>query len=158
MRMTSLKDDYENYLATVAQMLTAEGMDDAATLLREASARIEESGYDNWNGGTTIWTIYLTIPSTKYARLNTRRESLKSQIDERLKQVIEQFTGDWCSVSIVPQVDNRPEWREPGWQRLTRDAAEHPRWPPDRQCSVQRQTERCRVPGARVRFEDCAVS
>jgi hypothetical protein len=71
--------DYEQYLATVTAMLTAEGMDEAATLLKTRKFRVEETGYDNWNGGTTIYTVYLTVAPEVYARLRSRRASLEAQ-------------------------------------------------------------------------------
>lgn len=107
-----MEANYEMYLATVAEMLTAEVMPEAATLLREADSRVEATGYDNWNGGTTIWTIFLSVPAGAYARLSAKRKLIESQINDRLKEVIEQFTSDWCSVSIVPAIEIRPEWRE----------------------------------------------
>jgi hypothetical protein len=59
--METSEIDYDRYLATVAAMLTAEGMDEAASLLKTGKFRVEETGYDNWNGGTTIFTVYLTV-------------------------------------------------------------------------------------------------
>lgn len=110
--MSQLETDYDNYLATVEEMLTAEGLEDAATILRTASSRIEAAEYDNWNGGTTTWAIYLTVAPSTYSGLSSRRESLQRQINERLEPVIRQFTQDRCYVSIVPRVQPRPEWRE----------------------------------------------
>jgi hypothetical protein len=55
--MKTLQEGYEDYIATVTAMLTSEGMEESATLLRTAKLRLEETGFDNWNGGTTIWTI-----------------------------------------------------------------------------------------------------
>lgn len=112
MKALTVERDYEHYLGTVAEMLTAEGMTEAAAVLRTAVLRIAETGFDNWNGGTTIWTIYLSVSPSRYAVLGAKRESIEEQINKRLKPVIEQFTSDWCSVSIVPAVEARPEWRE----------------------------------------------
>ena len=106
--------------ATVAAMLTAEGMDEAASLLKTGKFRVEETGYDNWNGGTTIFTVYLTVAPEVYARLRSRRGSLEKQINERLKPVIEQFTSDWVSVTIAPEVAPQPEWRDTD-QGVTRE-------------------------------------
>lgn len=39
--------DDEAFLASVEAMLTAEGMTEAAELLREADADVVETGYDN---------------------------------------------------------------------------------------------------------------
>ena len=109
--MSYISENHETYLATATELLTAEGMTDAAAVLRESKPRIEETGYDNWNGGTTIWTIYLRIEPTAYARLGTNREALEEQIANRLKSILEQYTDDWFGVKIVPEVKPRPEWR-----------------------------------------------
>src|SRR5579863_154971 len=50
--LKTVAEDPERYLATAAEMLMAEGMTDAAEILRTSTAKIEETGYDNWNGGT----------------------------------------------------------------------------------------------------------
>jgi len=104
-------EDPERFLATAAEILTAEGMADAAEILRTSSAKVERTGYDNWNGGTTIWTIYLFLNPSAYAQLGAKREELEAQIDKRLKPILDQFTSDWYSVTIAPRVEPRPEWR-----------------------------------------------
>jgi len=111
--LKSVVEDFDRYLATAAEMLSAEGMTDAAELLRTSTVKVEETGYDNWNGGTTIWTIYLLIRAAAYAQLGTKRETLEEQINKRLKPVLEQFSSDWYGVTIAPKVESRPgsEWR-----------------------------------------------
>ncbi|MFA1672062.1 abortive infection family protein [Rhizobium mongolense] len=110
--MGYLSENYEAYLATASELLTVEGMIEAADTLKSSVPKIEETGYDNWNGGTTIWTIYLRMEPSAYARLGANREALEEQIYNRLKQVLEQYTEDWFSVKIVPEVKPRPEWRQ----------------------------------------------
>lgn len=104
--------ELQDYLATAAEMLDAEGMHDASSLLRRAEHRVEETGYDNWNGGTRIWTIHLLLDPAEYSRLGTQRETLQEQIDQRLKPVLEQFfTNDRFGVKFAPKVEPRPDWR-----------------------------------------------
>lgn len=111
--MKHLAENPDAYLATVADMLAAEGVSEAAALLRSAEIKVEETGYDNWNGGTTIWTIYLLVEPAIYARLvSGKREQLEEQITNRLKPVLDQFTNDWYSAKIAPKVLPRPDWRE----------------------------------------------
>lgn len=57
--MTS--DLHEARLAATEAMLTAEGMSEAAESLRGAEAEVVETGFDNWNGGTRLYTVYLGI-------------------------------------------------------------------------------------------------
>ena len=37
-------------------------------LLEHANARVDLSDYDNWNGGTYSWTLYLAVPVALGAR------------------------------------------------------------------------------------------
>ena len=71
--MKNVAENPEYYLATATEMLVAEGMTDAAEVLRTSTVRVEETGYDNWNGGTTIWTIYLLLDPVSYAQLGPKR-------------------------------------------------------------------------------------
>jgi len=109
--LKSVAENPDLYLATVSELLSAEGMADAAEILRTSTTKVEETGYDNWDGGTTIWTIYLLLDPSVYARLGANREVIEEQINKRLKPVLEQYTSDWYSVTIAPKVDPRPEWR-----------------------------------------------
>ncbi len=109
--LKSVAENPDRYLATAAEMLAAEGMTDAAEILRVSAVKVEKTGYDNWNGGTTIWTIYLLVEPAAFAALDVKREVLEEQINKRLKPILEQFTSDWYGVTIAPRVEPRPEWR-----------------------------------------------
>ena len=89
-----------------------EGNPGAAEILQTSTPRLEETGYDNWNGGTTIWTIFLLLAPTEYAQIKeTKRKLLEEEINNRLKPILSQFTNDWYGVSIAPRLDHNPEWR-----------------------------------------------
>lgn len=103
--------ELEQTLATVHALLVAEGMADAADLVRLYPARAEETGYDNWNGGTAIWEVYFEVPPPAYARMGERRMLLEEQVTARLKTVLETETQDWYSAKIVPARAHNKEWR-----------------------------------------------
>jgi hypothetical protein len=107
-----IAEDPDRYLAIAAEMLATEGMGEAADILRAATPRVEETGYDNWNGGTRIWTIYLLVAPATFAKLGSKRPTIEEQINERLKPIVAQFTNDWHSVTIAPKVEPRPDWRD----------------------------------------------
>ena len=109
--MKDIAADPEQYLAAASDMLLAEGMNEAADLLKKSTPRFDETGYDNWNGGTAIWTIYLLIDPSEYARLGTKREGLEEQVSARLKPILEQYTSDWFGVKIAPRVTQQEDWR-----------------------------------------------
>lgn len=55
------------------------------------------TGWDQWNGGTNLWTVSFGVEPAIYAKLGSRREVFEEQISKRLGAVIEQFTGDQFS-------------------------------------------------------------
>ena len=103
----------------MTSILEAEGLTPAATVLKTADARFEKTGYDNWNGGTDLYTLFLQIDAGSFARLGQARDKLEQQITERLKPVIDGFSDDWVSAQIRPRVENRAGWKSMGPGGLT---------------------------------------
>lgn len=103
--------ELEDVLGTVHDLLIAEGMKEAAHLVRAYPARAEQTGYDNWNGGTEVWDVYFDVPAVDYARLGSRRHQIEEQITARLKSVMETGTHDWYSAKIVPRRTAAKDWR-----------------------------------------------
>ncbi|MEF9386523.1 abortive infection family protein [Ralstonia solanacearum species complex bacterium KE056] len=101
----------EQLLATVHALLRAEGVEDAARIVRTYPAREEQTGYDNWNGGTGFWEIQFEVPAEEYARLGTKRAQLEEHISARLKTVLERETQDLYSAKIIPAKERRSDWR-----------------------------------------------
>lgn len=110
--MKRIEKQPESYLATTAKMLSADGMGYAASLLKRAKVKVEETGFDNWNGGTRIWTIYLEIDPTEYAQLGSQKDALEEQITNRITPIVEQFTQDWFNIKISPLIVTEPNWTE----------------------------------------------
>ncbi|MCE4059104.1 abortive infection family protein [Pandoraea sputorum] len=101
----------EAILATVHAVLSAEGMSEAAEVVRKNPARAIQTGYDNWNGGTEIWEIQIEVTAEEFVRLGTKRSQLEEQISSRLKTILEHDTQDWYSARITPKKVNRKDWR-----------------------------------------------
>lgn len=102
--MQEFVDNPTRYLSTVEELLAAERMTQAADLVRGATPRIERTGFDNWNGGTELWTVYLAVEPEEYTQLGSAKPRVEEQISQRLKAVLEPFTSDWYSVSIAPRL------------------------------------------------------
>ncbi|WP_024903370.1 abortive infection family protein [Robbsia andropogonis] len=99
-------------LATTYALLAAEGMNEAANILRTHRAQAVRTGYDNWNGGTDIWEIQIEVPASEYARLGQRRAQIEEQITARLKTVLESETQDWFSAKLIPEKVKVADWRK----------------------------------------------
>lgn len=98
---------------TLAHIAAAEGNAAAVAVLAVATPRLEETGYDNWDGGTFSLTLYLELPTQLYAQLFQRREKIQSEMLPMLKPIIEAYHGFWADVvSIVPTDHPPANWRD----------------------------------------------
>jgi TIR domain len=59
----------ETVVATVAELFRHQGNANVVEILETADGRIEETEYDNWNGGTYYYSLLLEIPLKLYARI-----------------------------------------------------------------------------------------
>lgn len=103
--------ELDKVMATAYTLLREGGASEAAEVVRTARPRAEETGYDNWDGGTALWTVALEIDPVVFARLGERRAKLEEQITARLKMILETGPGAWYSASIVPETIHMPNWR-----------------------------------------------
>lgn len=102
--MQKLLENPARYLVTVEEILTAERMTQAADVVRAATPRVERTGFDNWNGGTEMWTVYLALDTADYGLLGGAKDGIEEQITHRLKAVLEPYTQDWYTAKIVPRL------------------------------------------------------
>lgn len=115
-------ENFENCFATTAEILLEKGLLDAANLLESPDYKIEEINYHNWNDETPTCEVSLQIDAKKYARIEDKKDTLASQINNYLSPMLVRETGIWYSVVIVPKVDPRPNDRSVSRARIVADA------------------------------------
>lgn len=103
--------ELESVLGTVFALLAAEGHSQAAEIVRKFPARAEQTGSDNWNGGTDIWEVFFSLPATDYAQLGQGREQVEQRITDALKTVLKADQRVWLSAAIVTARELGQDWR-----------------------------------------------
>lgn len=114
-------NNVEEYLGTVYTLLNAEKNYEAAEIVRSFPARVEQTGFDNWNGGTEIWDVFFEVSAGEYARLGFRKTKLEEQISEKVKLVFEIESQDWYSAKIIPAKETNPDWRQSTGAAISRE-------------------------------------
>jgi hypothetical protein len=94
----------EEIIETVHRMLSAGEKHEAASLLRKCRARFEQTGYDNWDGGTYTITLYIQVAPETFTLLEARREDIEREITETLMLAVKQMSRDWYVAGIVPLI------------------------------------------------------
>jgi hypothetical protein len=93
----------EDVVATLADIYRHQGESDIVELLVSASARIEEVGYDNWDGGTYTYALMLDVPVPIFASVEPNLEKIEKGISSKLTTICRNLGNDHLkSVTITP--------------------------------------------------------
>ena len=105
--------DADAIAGALAYAAAAQGDAAAVAALAASVPRLEKTGYDNWNGGTDLLTLYLEVPTHVFAQLLRVREDVQRSIFATLKPIIESYPSYWAeAVSIVPTGKAPSNWRQ----------------------------------------------
>jgi hypothetical protein len=110
--MAEFSERVPRIVATAAQIAQLQGASFEATILREARASVVETGYDNWNGGTTFFTLMLEVPIPTYVAIDQQREDLEHAIQRRVAQLVRTEIGNSITEVIISPAladEARPE-------------------------------------------------
>lgn len=93
----------EEVVATLADIYRHQDQHDIVELLEGASARIEQIGYDNWDGGTYTYGLILDIPVPLFVQIESRLAKVEKGISLKLAAICRNFGNDHLTeVTIAP--------------------------------------------------------
>lgn len=94
--------DTSRVIGTLAAIFREQGDQRLADLLASAVGRIEQTGYDNWDGGVDIYTLYLEVPVEQYAIVEPELEDIEKTIGSKLGKAV-RLPQIWLNtVAITP--------------------------------------------------------
>lgn len=103
----------EPILGTLARLFATAGAAKEVAILTYSSPELAETHWDNWNGGTTYYTLFLYVPLLLYPQIASSIEDLQKSIEIKAKIFLDGFQNDILSgVKIIPAVVEDPQWRE----------------------------------------------
>ncbi len=93
----------EDVVATLADIYRHQGQSEVVELLENANATIEQTDYDNWNGGTYTYTLMLDVPVPLFAGVESRLQEIDKGISSKLTMISRNLGNDHLdSVTITP--------------------------------------------------------
>lgn len=97
---------------TVTEIFNADKDLEVADLLRSSEITSEPSYYDNWNGGTTYYSIYVT-EEQKYNAIHRKQALLYRNSNGNLeKSFLEQFNGYGIQLYKMSQTSTQTVWNK----------------------------------------------
>lgn len=108
-----LTKDPRPLIVTLARLYALEGNTRGVTVLVHADPTIQQTGWDNWNGGTALYTLYLELPLRLYAQVQPELDALQEELLDRLGQLWKVRLTDWLdSVRISPTLSAEDNWQD----------------------------------------------
>ncbi|WP_243312300.1 hypothetical protein [Fundidesulfovibrio agrisoli] len=120
MRDSNFPDSLDPFLGTLARLFAAEGAAREVAILANARAKVEQTDYDNWDGGTYGYSIYLEIPTALYAQINDVKSEIEQQILAKAGPLMDLYPADWIQhLYILPEIKAADGWQEKAKAWLT---------------------------------------
>ena len=110
--MPELSEELDSFLAALARIFTYHGGNAEIAVLSYGVAKCEMTGYDNWDGGTNIYTITIEIPPMLYNQILNARDGIEANLASQSGQLMRRYHGSWLGGFIImPQLIQNPLWR-----------------------------------------------
>lgn len=91
-----------NVLFEPLRELSQHGSDrDVQEVLNNGAPELTDTEYDNWNGGTTYYTMSINVPVQTYAANEGDIEDIENRILERVKKLQRSETHDFISRVVI---------------------------------------------------------
>lgn len=98
------KDNFTPVFQTAISLIQTRGDDDICKLIQQAEVSVENTDYDNWNGGTYGYTVYVNLSVKEYANLSKDEiKNAEKTISESLNEVTKGDNNNYFNVQISPK-------------------------------------------------------
>jgi len=99
--MVDITQDFESLIATLQDLFDHENSYPESEILATAERRIEQIGYDNWDGGTDIYGLYLDVPTKVYATYEPHLKTIEESIVEKLRPILRKYPNTWIGEIVI---------------------------------------------------------
>ena len=96
----------EDVVKNLLEIFDYQGEKEIGKLIESAQATFEETGYDNWNGGTTTWELRLFVPTTIYAANSNHLPKIENVIKEKLNYLDRLHANDPIGGVVIAPTKN----------------------------------------------------
>ncbi len=111
--MIEKPEELRKIIYTVSELLKADLEDELDQILNTSEVNIEETGYDNWNGGTHLFTIYLNVDVETFVKIRDHIEKIESDLLSRFEIGTRHLESEIVSnVRIVPRAQPKIDWQK----------------------------------------------
>lgn len=109
--MFSRQDDLNTVIYTVTEIAKAEKLNEIVDLITQSQISIEQTGYDNWNGGIYFYTLYFAVDIEIFVKIRDRVQNIETTILEKINLTTRHIENEEISrVLIIPKAQIKIDW------------------------------------------------
>lgn len=111
--MDEFLKDSEALIGAMARLFAADGKAREVAVLVYAQSMLEQTRYDNWNGGTYGYTLTLQVPIQLYAQLKEQLAEVEAAMAEKAQELCRIYPNEYLdTVQISPEIKADSNWRD----------------------------------------------
>lgn len=94
----------ESIIESLIQVFKHQNKLETVNILENAEAKVEETGYDNWDGGTFYYTLSLGIPLKLFAHLESRISLFEESVTKKLSSILRNTGNQHLSRVVIAPI------------------------------------------------------
>jgi len=108
-------DDLRSITYTVGEILKADKLEEISDILNKAQVSIEQTGYDNWNGGMYLYTVYINIDIQSFVSIRDKIQTIEATLLEKFNLVTRQVENEAITnITFIPRAQYKVDWSKLG--------------------------------------------
>lgn len=109
--MLEKPNEIRKVVYTVTEILKADGKNELLEILNTSDFNIEETGWDNWDGGISFFTVYLNVDVETFVKVRDRIEKIEAELLSCFEIGTRHLDNETISsVRIVPKSQPKIDW------------------------------------------------
>jgi len=109
--MLEKPEEIRKVIYTTSELLKADGKTELFELLNSSDINLEETGYDNWNGGIYFFTVYLNVDVETFVKIRDRIEQIEAELLASFEIGTRHLESETISsVQLVPKAQPKIDW------------------------------------------------
>jgi hypothetical protein len=109
--MINSPDEIRKITYTVGELLKADKEEELFEILTSSEINIDEAGFDNWDGGTYFYKIYLIVNVEIFVKIRDRIEKIETDLLSRFEIGTRHISNEVVSsIRIVPKAQPKVNW------------------------------------------------
>jgi len=107
-----IEKDADLLIQNAARLFATEGDAKLVAVLSNSEISASQTDYDNWNGGTYTYTIFLDLPQAVFSEIQSELQQIEESIEKKLSVFSHKYPGPWMKIKIVPLLVESETWQD----------------------------------------------